>query len=277
MAVSREGSARALDPDDSLVGSFAAMRARYLIDTEDWQGDVAGWVPSGGGPAARVTLAFATGFAQARSGHTDAARASLDALRTARRALDADLVTAPASEQAYGVRARILDDQLSALIEIAAGARDQAIETLRTAAAAEEKMPFAFGPPAVDKPSYELLGEVLLADGRHADALAAFEKALARTPRRTTTMLGLMRAAAASGDTKQAASVEAELLEIWHRADHPMTPRAVPAIDRAALASQVRTEFLHAWNGYKQYAWEHDDLLPVSRSWRDWYPARRST
>ena len=212
MAASRPGGARAFDPDDSLVGSFAAMRARYLIDTEDWQGEVAGWIPqTSGPPAAEVTLAFATGFAQARSGRTDAARASLEELRAARRALDAELAAAPSSDQAYGVRARILDDQLSSLVEAASGAREQAIATLRAAALAEETMPFEFGPPAVDKPvDTELLGEVLLADGRHADALAAFEKALARTPRRTTTMLGLMRAAAASGDAKKAASVEAE-------------------------------------------------------------------
>jgi mannosidase alpha-like ER degradation enhancer 2 len=39
----------------------------------------------------------------------------------------------------------------------------------------------------------------------------------------------------------------------------------------AATAEQVRAEFLHAWNGYKQYAWGHDELLPLSRGYRDWY------
>ena len=38
-----------------------------------------------------------------------------------------------------------------------------------------------------------------------------------------------------------------------------------------ALAESAKRELLHAWNGYKQYAWGHDDLLPVSKSWRDWY------
>jgi hypothetical protein len=28
----------------------------------------------------------------------------------------------------------------------------------------------------------------------------------------------------------------------------------------------VRAEFLHAWNGYKKYAWGHDDLKPLSKS-----------
>jgi len=40
---------------------------------------------------------------------------------------------------------------------------------------------------------------------------------------------------------------------------------------QVALQKQVRTEFLHAWNGYKQYAWGHDDLRPLSRTYHDWY------
>lgn len=39
----------------------------------------------------------------------------------------------------------------------------------------------------------------------------------------------------------------------------------------AALADEVKRELLHAWNGYKQHAWGHDDLLPVSKTYRDWY------
>lgn len=46
-------------------------------------------------------------------------------------------------------------------------------------------------------------------------------------------------------------------------------PQSRPA--DPALAEAVKRELLHAWNGYKQYAWGHDDLLPVSRSYRDWY------
>ena len=37
------------------------------------------------------------------------------------------------------------------------------------------------------------------------------------------------------------------------------------------LAAEVKTEFLHAWNGYKKYAWGHDDLKPLSKTHHDWY------
>ena len=42
-------------------------------------------------------------------------------------------------------------------------------------------------------------------------------------------------------------------------------------VDKKQLAAQVKTEFMHAWNGYKKYAWGHDDLKPLSKSYKDWY------
>src|SRR5512132_922849 len=43
-------------------------------------------------------------------------------------------------------------------------------------------------------------------------------------------------------------------------------------LNRRKLASEVKAEFLHAWNGYKKYAWGHDDLKPLSKTYHDWYP-----
>jgi len=40
----------------------------------------------------------------------------------------------------------------------------------------------------------------------------------------------------------------------------------------AVSPDRVRGEFLHAWNGYKQYAWGHDALKPLSKTYSDWYP-----
>ncbi len=41
--------------------------------------------------------------------------------------------------------------------------------------------------------------------------------------------------------------------------------------NKRELADEVKAEFLHAWNGYKKYAWDHDDLKPLSKTYRDWY------
>src|ERR1700721_1856599 len=45
----------------------------------------------------------------------------------------------------------------------------------------------------------------------------------------------------------------------------------VTAKAQTEMANRVRQEFLHAWNGYKQYAWGHDELKPLSKSYRDWH------
>ena len=42
--------------------------------------------------------------------------------------------------------------------------------------------------------------------------------------------------------------------------------------NKKKLAAEVKAEFLHAWNGYKKYAWGHDDLKPLSKTHHDWYP-----
>lgn len=42
-------------------------------------------------------------------------------------------------------------------------------------------------------------------------------------------------------------------------------------VNKPQLANEVRAEFLHAWNGYKKYAWGHDDLKPLSKAYHDWY------
>jgi mannosidase alpha-like ER degradation enhancer 2 len=41
--------------------------------------------------------------------------------------------------------------------------------------------------------------------------------------------------------------------------------------EKAEMAARVRAEALHAWNGYKKYAWGHDALKPLSRKPFDWY------
>ncbi len=42
-------------------------------------------------------------------------------------------------------------------------------------------------------------------------------------------------------------------------------------IDKAKYAEVVKQEFLHAWNNYKKYAWGHDELAPLTKSYHDWY------
>jgi len=41
--------------------------------------------------------------------------------------------------------------------------------------------------------------------------------------------------------------------------------------EKQEMADKVKAEFLHAWNGYKKYAWGMDGLKPLSKKGSNWY------
>ena len=43
------------------------------------------------------------------------------------------------------------------------------------------------------------------------------------------------------------------------------------AKEKQVMAETVKSEFLHAWNGYKKYAWGMDGLKPLSKTGSNWY------
>src|SRR5580658_82949 len=49
------------------------------------------------------------------------------------------------------------------------------------------------------------------------------------------------------------------------------TAAAMTQEEKAAMAERVRAEALHAWEGYKKYAWGHDEFHPLSKTPFDWY------
>ena len=83
-----------------------------------------------------------------------------------------------------------------ALHLLASGDSENGLTALREAAEEEAAMPVVFGPPAVEKPSAELLGEELLKLGRADEAAEAFRAALTFAPNRKLSNEGL---AAATG------------------------------------------------------------------------------
>jgi tetratricopeptide (TPR) repeat protein len=208
------------DPDKSPLGSLVQMWARYLVDTEDWAGEVARWdLPIGDAPARRVTYEWASGFGAARRGDSSGARAALSRLSAARRDLDGELAKKESPDRSWSKRAEILESELGAMIDASRGRPDRALATLRRAADAEDAMPFEFGPPFVDKPARELLAEMLLQQGRSGDARREFEAALARAPERTASLEGLEKAARAAGDAEGASRVASRLRAIRQRGE----------------------------------------------------------
>jgi mannosidase alpha-like ER degradation enhancer 2 len=51
----------------------------------------------------------------------------------------------------------------------------------------------------------------------------------------------------------------------------PATPPVLTQAQAAQSAERVKAEFLHAWRGYRQHAWGHDGLKPLSNAPHDWY------
>jgi tetratricopeptide (TPR) repeat protein len=218
-AVSSAGSGRG--PNQGLIGGYAQMRLRYLLDTDDWKGDVARWpVPEGANAATRLSFTFADGFGAVRRGDLKAAHEALVAMNTANGAERSGVGTGAATAADFTARATLLQQELQAMLDAAEGKRDDAIALLRKSAASENTMPFEYGPPFIDKPTAELLGEVLLDAQRPAEAREAFQTALGRTPQRTAVLMGLSRAMKAEGDTLDAQQTSAKLRDIWHAADH---------------------------------------------------------
>jgi len=87
-------------------------------------------------------------------------------------------------------------ERAEAIVEMTEGDKAAGMAALEEAAAAELALPIVFGPPVIFKPSYEILGEIHLAEGRKAEAAAAFEKSLKLAPGRRLSLAGLEAAKA---------------------------------------------------------------------------------
>jgi tetratricopeptide (TPR) repeat protein len=179
-ALPMEHPAHSMDPDDSVTGSFANMRLRYLLETGDWSGEVAGWtMPTNAGPGAQLDFAFARALGAIAQGHLAAARDAIVKLETVSRSV-VDLQTKRNDpDPTDRVRPEILLDETEGLVAEQENHLAMAEKLLRRAVALEATLPIAFGPPTIDKPTHELLGEFLLRHGQRTPARAEFEKALA--------------------------------------------------------------------------------------------------
>jgi len=223
-----EADARA-NPGGSTGWYWTAMRAAYIVEARQWDEPVlrveldTSGVREIAAPGADL---FARGLAALKSGN----RARAEKLLAEMKTLRTEAAAAAGTHSGHGHWATqvspaglktvaILEQELDAFLKLADGHAAEAIRTLEEAAAAEEAMSFEFGPPAIVKPTRELLGEVLLEQGRAEEAQQAFERALARAPRRVLSLLGLARAARKAGDAETAERAYAELRQIWQQAD----------------------------------------------------------
>ena len=178
----------------------AYLRAHYLIETERWDADLAPVDDDGLEPRAWGANALAESLREIKAGNLAAARDWLARLQ------------GKAAE--HGDRTDSLPiaaKQVEGLLLLADSQADKAVEALREAAQLEERTAFGYGPPFPVKPAVELLAETLLLLDRPREAASAFEASLERTPRRARSLIGLHKAATATGASDRASRAKGEL------------------------------------------------------------------
>jgi tetratricopeptide (TPR) repeat protein len=90
-----------------------------------------------------------------------------------------------------------MEKQVAAVSRFAQGQRDEALKLAKEAMDIELALNAPSGPPDPIKPAPEFYGELLIEAGKHAEAVAALELSLQRTPNRTPSVKAMQRARSA--------------------------------------------------------------------------------
>lgn len=170
---------------------------------------------------------LARGLVAARRSDLPAARGALQRMRDmiaqGRTVVSAEATPSPidrVTEQSLQL-GTLMSLQLEAALLSAEGRQEDALRRGAEAVEMEAALPFRTEPPAVPKPSRELLGELLLAVGRGDEARQQYETALERTPARIHSLVGLLQALERTGHPARAAVVREQVRRQWRRGDLP--------------------------------------------------------
>jgi tetratricopeptide (TPR) repeat protein len=203
----------------------ALAHARYIIETQEWKVQPVAENASNETVLANGMSAVHLGdFATAEQMLTRLG-AKADTRGTAPGAAgahaDHGAAPTPAAAAAAAVAAesakspRVMQLELSGLIALKKGDKDRAIAELREAVAIEESMRPPNGAADPVKPSHELLGEVLLENGKASEAATAFDACLLRMPNRARSLMGAAKAHAAAGHKELADARYKALMSFW--------------------------------------------------------------
>jgi len=200
--------------------TFAAVPARLLLEQHLWA-EAADLEPRSPGDYPWDTAAsseaityFARALGAARAGRFEDSRVNLETLTSLQEKV-------AAASPYWGTQLEIQHLSALAWLQFEEGRREEGLATMRSAAEMEsgtEKHPVT---PGEVLPANELLADMLLEMNRPAQALAAYETALDRSPNRFNSLYGAGRAAELSGDEATAAAYYGALLEVAADADRP--------------------------------------------------------
>lgn len=199
------------------VGYFAlaAIPARYALERRDWERARQLTLRITPFPYTDAMTWFARGFAAARLGEAAAAAESARALE----GIEARL--RKAEENYWARQVEIQKLELKAWAAFAAGAREEALRQMKSAAELEdgtEKSAVSPGPLA---PARELLGEMLIETNEPAQALEQFEATLEKEPGRFLALYGAAQAAQQAGKGDSSRKYFLKLQTVCSRGDKP--------------------------------------------------------
>jgi len=211
-------------------------RAAYVADTRAWRSPLAMLEIDTAGLGVRDLAANDLALGLAALGRGERARAdsllaSLDARMASEHTGDGD---ESASERGY---AEVIEKELRAAVLHAGGKAEDAVTVLASAAARDDSLPFAFGPPVEIVSPHEMAGEYLLELKRASDAAREYKLALARAPGRTAALIGLATAQLELGQRSDARRTYLKAAKNLGGADSDAVP-ALAAL-RARLGAPV--------------------------------------
>ena len=200
--------------------AYVAMPARLALERGEWAAaaalpmtpaaDAYAWKKY---PQAEAINAFARGVGAARAGNVAGAReqqSRLIALRDAAKEL----------KLAYWVEQLDIQAALvEALAQCAEGKKDDCLKGLKVAATREDGTEKHVVVPGPLLPAREVLADMLLDQGKFAEALTEYEAVMKKEPNRFRAIAGAMAAARGVGDQTKARAFAAELLKLAGEAD----------------------------------------------------------
>jgi len=189
-----------LDPDGDRVGSMVQMWARYMFETGGDDAEVAAWqfnLADAFDP--NLNVLYVRAMLRQDPATIEEHLARFIELRSELRETVIAMPEQVPYDLLYLDRLDVIEHQIRSVLAKARGDSNGAIKHAREASRLEGEMPYSFGPPFVDYPSAQLLGELALDLGMYEEAAAAFREQLQRSRRKTQALTGLSRAEKALG------------------------------------------------------------------------------
>jgi tetratricopeptide (TPR) repeat protein len=212
--------------------AIAAMPARYAVERRNWSEAAVITAPPmefpwGRFPWAEAMIAYTRALGAAHTGNKAGAEAEIAKLQSLKQKLDEN------KDDYWAKQVEVQRLAASGILAHAQGDNRKAVELVRAAADLDASMDKHPATPAEIVPAREVLADLLLELNDPAAALKEYEQTVGAERNRFRSLLGIARAAKASGDTAKAREAYGKLVTLASAgADRPELAEA-----RAFLAN----------------------------------------